>query len=316
MKNKLILFILLAGAIIGGSLLAIYKINYDKTAKNVINLDKLYPLPSIVKSPALTYPRKQLNPRNPLNPQKTFKLAIASMMSPVANINAYEPFAKYLRLALHMPVKIIQKRTYLAVNNLLINNKIDLAFICTGAYVYGGLKNRVKIIAVPVINGKKTYRAYIIAHKPSKIKFVKDLKGGVFAFTEPLSNTGYEYPMRFFKNNGINPEIYFKRVMFTYNHTDSIKAVAVGIADGASVDSIVYFYTYNKYKSVRLHTKIILKSPLFPIPPIVMSDGADKRLRDEVKKILLDMSKNPKGKLILKKLGIDGFAAPDLNRYK
>jgi phosphonate transport system substrate-binding protein len=237
-------------------------------------------------------------------------------MSPVANINAYRPFAKYLQLVLHMPVKIVQKRTYSAVNNLLTKNKIDLAFICTGAYVYGGLKNKVKIIAVPVIDGKTTYRAYIIAHRPSKINSVKDLKGAVFAFTEPLSNTGYEYPMSFFKVHGINPKTYFKRIMFTYNHTDSIKAVAAGIADGASVDSIVYFYTYNKYKSVMFHTKIILKSPPFPIPPIVMPDGVNKRLRDKVTKILLNMSKNPKGKLILKKLNIDRFAVPDISRYK
>ena len=123
-------------------------------------------------------------------------------------------------------------------------------------------------------------------------------------------------PLVFLKKNGINPKTYFKRVIFTYNHTDSIKAVAAGIADGASVDSIVYSYTYDKYKSVRLHTKIILKSPLFPIPPIVMPDRVNKRLRAKVKKILLGMSKNPKGRLILKQLNIDGFAPPDISRYK
>ncbi|MHB1697640.1 MAG: substrate-binding domain-containing protein [bacterium] len=308
MKSKLILFILLAGAAAAGLLFVIYKTNYDNAPKNLINLNKLSPL-SQINAPVPVYPENNINPQ-------TFKLAIASMMSPVANINAYKPFAKYLQLAIHMPVKIVQKRTYSAVNNLLTNNKIDLAFICTGAYVYGGLKNKVKIIAVPVIGGKTTYRAYIIAHMPSEINSVNDLKGKVFAFTEPLSNTGYEYPMNLFKNNGINPKIYFKRVMFTYNHTDSIKAVAAGIADGASVDSIVYFYTYNKYKSVRIHTKIILKSPLFPIPPIVMPNKVNKKLRDKVRKILLDMSKNPKGRIILKELNIDGFAAPDASKYK
>lgn len=309
MKRKL-LFILLAVVSAAGLLVVIYRITYYRAARKIVNLNKLSPLSQIEN-----YPRVHSSGER-LNSQKTFKLAVASMMSPVANINAYKPFAKYLRTVLHMKVDIVQKRTYLAVNNLLINNKIDLAFICTGAYVYGGLKNKVKIIAVPVIDGKKTYRAYIIAHEPSKIKSIKDLKGKVFAFTEPLSNTGYEYPMRFFKNNGINPKTYFKRVMFTYNHTDSIKAVAAGIAAGASVDSIVYSYTYNELEDVRLHTKIILKSPRFPIPPIVMPDGVNKKLRDKVKKILLNMSKNPKGKLILKKLNIDGFARPDMSRYK
>ncbi len=75
MKNKLILFILLAGAIIGGSLSAIYKTNHYKPTKNVINLNKLYQLPAIDKNHNFPLLRKQ---------PKTFKLAIASMMSPVA----------------------------------------------------------------------------------------------------------------------------------------------------------------------------------------------------------------------------------------
>ena len=310
MKNKTIFFILFAGIIIFGFIFLIFGIYKNNSAKGTINLNKLSPIGQINKKASLLRPSEK--PSHP----PAFKLAVASMMSPVANIDAYEPFAGYIAQAIHMPVKIVQKRTYLAVNNLLINNRIDLAFICTGAYIYGGLKNKVKIIAVPVIDGKKTYRAYIIAHKPSNIKSVEDLKGKVFAFTEPLSNTGYVYPMRFFKNHGINPKTYFKLVMFTYNHTDSIKAVASGLAGGASVDSIVYSYTYDKHKSVRLHTKIILKSPLFPIPPIVMPDGVNKRLRDKIKKILFDMSKNPKGKLILKNLNIDGFASPDISQYK
>ena len=310
MKNKTVFFILFAGIIIFVFIFLIYGIHKNNSTKDTINLNKLSPIGQINKQAS----RLRLSEK-PSHPP-SFKLAVASMMSPVANIDAYKPFARYIGRALHMPVKIVQKRTYLAVNNLLINNKIDLAFICTGAYVYGGLKNKVKIIAVPVIDGRKTYQAYIIAHKPSKIKSIKDLKGKVFAFTEPLSNTGYEYPMHFFKNKGINPKIYFKRVMFTYNHTDSIKAVASGLADGASIDSIVYSYTYDKYKSVRLHTKIILKSPLFPIPPIVMPDRVNKRLRSKVKEILLDMSRNPKGSVILKKLNIDGFASPDISQYK
>ncbi len=313
-KKKSIFFILAAAAIAAGLLLitykSYYKANFGGRAKNVINLNKLSPLPQMNKFPRFGPTGKQLKRR------KSFKLAVASMMSPVANINAYKPFAEYLQLALNMRVKIVQKRTYSAVNNLLINNKIDMAFICTGAYIYGGLKNKVKIIAVPVIDGKKTYRAYIIVHKPSKIFSVSDLKGKVFAFTEPLSNTGYEYPMSFFKDYGIVPKKYFKRVMFTYNHTDSIKAVAAGIADGASVDSIVYFYTYKRYKNVRRHTKIILKSPLFPIPPVVMPNGTNKKLRNKIKEILLNMSKNPKGRLILKGLNIDAFDVPDAKRYE
>ena len=311
MKNKTIFYIALAVIIIFAFIFAIYFIHQNNSAKDALNLNKLSPV-SVINKRALSLRTRAKQSEAP----QTFNLAIASMMSPVANIDAYKPFERYIGRALHMPVKIVQKRTYLAVNNLLIKNKIDLAFICTGAYVYGGLKNKVKIIAVPVIDGRKTYQAYIIAHKPSKIKSIKDLKGKVFAFTEPLSNTGYEYPVSFFKKKGINPKTYFKRVIFTYNHTDSIKAVASGIADGASVDSIVYSYTYDKYKSVRLHTKIILKSPLFPIPPIVMPDGVNKRLRAKVEKILLDMSKNPKGRQILKKLNINGFAAPDISIYK
>jgi len=62
------------------------------------------------------------------------------------------------------------------VNELLKKAVVDIAFICSGAYVSALPENYMEIIAVPVINNKAYYQAYIIVHKDSPYQQFIDLK--------------------------------------------------------------------------------------------------------------------------------------------
>ncbi len=270
----------------------------NNSSKNIVNLQKLSKLPQYKFSNI-----------------KSFKMVVAAIMSPVDNIESYKPLVKYLQNALDRHVILLQRRTYQGANYLLIKKNVDLAFICTGAYIYGHLRHKVAVVAVPEINGRITYNAYIIVHKPSRINSLKDLKGHVFAFTDPLSNTGYMFPTDFFRQKGINYKKFFRKVIFTYNHTDSILAVADNIANGASVDAVVYNYMRKISKKVREHTKILLESPPFPMPPVVMPLGINTSVVKKVQNVLLNMNKNNRGRMILKILGVQKFIKPPKGLY-
>jgi len=256
-----------------------------------------------------------LNEQVDLHHVKTFKVAISAMMSPVQNYDVYKPFLKYLQDALSMQVKLTQRKTYLEVNDLIKDNKVDLAFICTGAYVYGDLKNKANVIAIPVVNNKITYKAYIIVNKQSNINSIWDLKGKSFAFMDPLSNTGYFFPMDLFKQYGINPKTFFKSTSFTYSHTFSIEAVANNIVSAASVDGIVYNYAIKHSPKLRKNTKILIESPTFAMPPVVVPKQMDEKMQKKIQDILLSMDKNSKGRKILKEIGVDKFILPPKNFY-
>ncbi|MCH7650610.1 MAG: PhnD/SsuA/transferrin family substrate-binding protein, partial [Nitrospinae bacterium] len=60
-------------------------------------------------------------------------------------------------------------------------------------------------------------RTRIFVRKDSGLKTLADLKGKTIAFTDPISSSGYLYPLDLFKSEGLlhgPPEKYFKRIYF------------------------------------------------------------------------------------------------------
>ena len=247
--------------------------------------------------------------------EKTFKVAIAAILSPRGTVDSYQPLLDYLEKRLDTPVQLVQRRTYGEINDLIARNAVDMAFICTGAFYEGVRKQKMALLAVPQINGKLTYNALIIVPSDSSVQKFEELRNRVFAFTDPLSNTGYQYPLGLLAAENRKAEKFFHRTIFTYSHDYSIEAVAEGVADGASVDSLVYAYAVKRDPSIAEKTRIILRSGDFGMPPVVTSVQAPQEQIRKIRRILLSMDGNKDGIAVLQQLGIDRFAFPNRNLY-
>ncbi len=241
-------------------------------------------------------------------------VAISTMISPKKTFYLYENLLNYIEKKLGVPIKLKQRKTYQEVNDLLEEGKLDFAYVCSGAYVVAKRKFPLKILAAPVINGKTFYQAYIIVNKSSGIKTFDELRGKSFAFSDPISNTGYKFVVKLLKDKGTTPEKFFSKTIFTYAHDYSIQTVERNLVDGATVDGLVYDYLKvndpNRLKDV----KIIYKSPEYGIPPFVYAPNTDLKLIKKIKNILLNMNKNKEGEKILKELQIEKFVEvnPDI----
>ena len=76
--------------------------------------------------------------------------------------------ANYIGEKLNKKVKLIQKKSYRDINILLKNNKIDIAFLSTGAYSLYEDKDSLELLARPN-RGKAYYHPIVIAKKDSSI---------------------------------------------------------------------------------------------------------------------------------------------------
>ncbi|MEZ0343568.1 MAG: phosphate/phosphite/phosphonate ABC transporter substrate-binding protein [Caldimicrobium sp.] len=240
---------------------------------------------------------------------------ISPMTSPVSTLSKFYPFAKYLENRLGKKVIIKQRKTYEEINKLLGENKAHFAYICTGGYLTGRKKYNLELLAIPVINNKKSYQAYVIVHKESPYEKVEDLKNKTFLFTDPLSLTGNLYIKAYLKERGYAPEKFFKKTYFTGSHEKSIEAVSKKLADGASIDSLVYEEMLSKKDPIIKNLKIIHTSQEFGIPPFVVSPSLNPIEKQRILKVLLKMHEDPEGQKILKHLGIDRFEPPDHTLY-
>jgi len=244
-------------------------------------------------------------------------VAVSTMISPLTTFNLYKDLVDYISKQSGYKVEFKQRKTYFEVNELLTEKKLDFAFICTGAYLEAQINKRpIELLAVPVVNGKPYYQAYVIVNTDSEFRKIDDLKGASFAFTDPLSNTGYLYVVNYLKGIKTTPEKFFNRIIFTYAHDYSIQAVKRKLVDGASVDGLVYEYL-EKFEPKKIEgLRIINKSKEFGIPPFVVRKDLDQQIKSKLRKVLLNMHQDPEGKMLLKKIMIDKFIEVDESIYK
>lgn len=235
------------------------------------------------------------------------RVAVASVVSPQGNVDSYALLLNYLKFKFNRPVELIQRRTYLETNELIAEGKVDLAFVCTSAYVDGHDDFGMELLAAPQVNGKTVYYSLLIVPADSTAQSMADLQNKVFAFTDPISLSGRIYPTYLVQQLGFNPDDFFSKTFFTYSHDEAIRAVADKLADGAAVDSMVYEFAVDHDPSLAQKVRVIYRSPPFGIPPVVVSPKLDENLKLQLQKVLLNMDETDEGQKALAAIGVEKF---------
>jgi phosphonate transport system substrate-binding protein len=247
--------------------------------------------------------------------ERPLRIAVGGMITPREGFVYYREFINYVGEKLNRPVEFIDRENYDEVNLLMKSGQVDVAFVCSGPYVDGHDEFGMELLAAPQAYRKTVYYAYIIVAKDSPITSFKALRGKTFAFADPLSNTGKIVPEYMLAKMNETPETFFKKVIYTYAHDKSIKAVAQGVVDGASVDSLVWEYMNRMHPELTVKTKIIEKSPPYAIPPVSVRKGLDPRLKKELRAVFLNAHRDERGKELLDKMMVDKFVLLDDSAY-
>ena len=243
------------------------------------------------------------------------RVAIAAVISPKGTLESYSPLLNYLEEKLNRPVELIQRRTYLEINDLIEHGEVDLAFVCTSAYVQGHDTFGMELLVAPQVDGKTTYNSLLIVPTDSAAQSMEDLRGKVFAFTDPISLSGRVYPTYVVQQLGFTPEEFFARTFFTYSHDEAIRAVASGLADGAAVDSLVYEFALARDPSLKDKVRVIHTSPDFGIPPVVVSPFTRPQVKAELQALLLGMATDPEAREALSVIGVERFVLIEDSAY-
>jgi phosphonate transport system substrate-binding protein len=238
---------------------------------------------------------------------KPLRVAVAAIISPKGTVDSYGTLLDYLGAELDRPVELVQRRTYGEVNDLIESGDVDVAFVCTSAYIVGHRKFDMQLLAAPQVMGDTVYHSLLIVPADSPAQSMAELRGGVFAFTDPISTRGRNYPIWLVQQMGETVASFFSRTFYTYSHDDAIRAVANHVADGAAVDSLVYAFALEREPDLAQKTRVIHQSPAFGIPPVVISPQARPQLVADLQAALLQMNETAAGQAALQAAGMDGF---------
>jgi phosphonate transport system substrate-binding protein len=238
------------------------------------------------------------------------------MISPQETVVHYHQLLEYLAGNMDKSVQLVQRRTYGEMNKLIGAGKIDLAFICSGPYATGKDIYGFEALAVPKIRGTHLYRSYLIIRKDSPYNQLSDLRGKVFAFTDPDSNTGKLVPTYWLSQHGETPKHFFDRTIYTHSHDNSIMAVATDLVDAATVHEQIWEFYNNRDPVYTSQTRIIKKSISFGNPLMVASSRLPDPLKERIRHLLIAMHRNKEGQKILSELMIDRFVLPKEEWYR
>ncbi len=216
----------------------------------------------------------------------------------------------WLEQKLGRSVVFVQRGSYREVTDLLSTRKIDFAWLC--GYPYVRHRQEFRLVGVPLWRGQPLYQSYLLVPAYDKRTLtIAELRGKVFAYSDPDSNSGFIYPQYLLTTRGENPSTYFSRTFFTWSHRKVVEAVGVGLADGGAVDGYVWETLAQVRPELTQATRIIERSPWLGYPPFVAREDIPLAELEQFRAVLIGMSADPRGSELLGRLWLDGFTAGD-----
>jgi phosphonate transport system substrate-binding protein len=144
------------------------------------------------------------------------------------NDATYKPLALHLAAKLGRAVELKTVDTWEGLAKSLANGETDMALMGPWGYVLANHEAGAQVVSTILYDGKPEYFAIFVTHPDSGIRTPADLKGRTFAFGDKGSTSGYLIPLHYFMTQGIDPDKYFAKVLYTKH-----QAIETQVAQGA-----------------------------------------------------------------------------------
>jgi phosphonate transport system substrate-binding protein len=247
---------------------------------------------------------------------KLLRIAVSPTLSQNDTIGAFREIAQFLGKKLDRQAVLLEKKSYSEINALLANGGADLAFLANGAYNAYAQVDEIEPLVMQVRFGVPYYYSYIIVPKDSPAAKLQDLRGKTFAFTDPLSFSGYLVPVYMLKQIGENPENLFSNYLFTYGHEKALQAVANQVVDGAAIGSHVYCESLEKGNGLAEKVKIIAVSEKSGTGPVVVRKSLGAEAIQVLREAFLHMHEEADLEEAMATVLVDYYIEPDETLYE
>lgn len=215
---------------------------------------------------------------------------------------------RYLETRLQRPVQFVQRGSYRDIVVLLLQGQLDFAWLCGYPYVRNAA--RLRLLAVPLYRGAPLYQSYLIVPaRDATTSTLLDLRGKVFAYSDPDSNSGHLFTLYSLLQRRESPSTFFAKTFFTWGHRKVVDAVGVGLAHGGAVDGYVWDTLSLLHPALTARTRIVERSPTFGFPPFVARSSIGAPEFASMQSVLLRMGGDAEGAELLRRLNLDGFEA-------
>ena len=229
------------------------------------------------------------------------------LLGDIAQISAF------LSDRIGVPVKGFVTFDHAAAVEALRNGDADISFMGALPFVLA----EAEIGAVPLLSevyrGAPTYRGRVFVRRDSGITSLEELRGKDIAFADPISESGYLFPLDLFVQAGLVTDPasagdFFRRTYFAGGYQQAMQAMASGLVDAATASQYADLLLTPQQQS-----EVIWLAETAPLPShlVIARAGLDADLQARFVAAMLSLNDPENTALLQYVYGPDGYVLSD-----
>jgi phosphonate transport system substrate-binding protein len=250
--------------------------------------------------------------------RKDLVLAFIPQENPEKLQGDIKVISAWLSKQLGMPVRGFVGSDHAAAVEALRNGDADISFMGALPYVLANAQTGATAVLAEVYRGSPTYTGRIFVRRDGPFQTPADLKGKAIAFADPISESGYLYPLDIFVEKGLlkrgdDPKRFFGKVFFAGGYQQAMAAMAAGLVDAAGVSQYADFLLPPDQQP---QVKWIAESKPIPSHVVIARKDLDPSLKAKFVAAMLKLNEAENVALLKHVYSPDGYVAADLASFE
>ena len=249
--------------------------------------------------------------------RKELVLAFIPQENPEKLLGDIKVISAWLAKQLGTPVRGFVSSDHAAAVEALRNGDADISFMGALPYVIANAHVGATVALAEVYRGKPVYTGRIFVRRDNGIESIAALKGKSIAFADPISESGYLYPLDIFVEQGHlrrgeDARRFFGKVFFAGGYQQAMQAMAGGLVDAAGASQYAELLLSPEQQA---EVKWIAESKPIPSHVVIARKDLDPALRAKFVAAMLKLNEPAQRDLLKHVYSPDGYVVADPNAY-
>ena len=211
------------------------------------------------------------------------------------------------------PVEGFVTFDHAAAVEALRNGDADISFMGALPFVMAEAEIGAEPLLSEVYRGAPTYRGRVFVRQDSGIATLADLRGRDIAFADPISESGYLFPLDEFVQAGLigdagDADSFFGEVYFAGGYQQAMQAMASGLVDAAAASQYA-----DLLLTPQQQAEVVWIAESEPIPShvVIARPGLDPGTKERFTAAMLELNAPENRTLLAFVYGPDGYVRAD-----